>query len=110
MVGRLKDGVSIEQARAEMDAISVQIEQENPRTNKDMRAEVITLREHLVGDVRPAVTLFGGAVHRGAADRVRQRHQPAARARRARASRSWRCGPRLAPAAGGWSASCWSRR
>ena len=62
VVGRLKDGVSIEQARAEMDAISAQIETDNPRTNKGVRAEVITLREHLVGDVRPAVTLFGGAV------------------------------------------------
>ena len=62
VAGRLKDGVSIEQARAEMDAISLGIEQENPRTNKGVKAEVIDLREHLVGDVRPAVTLFGGAV------------------------------------------------
>jgi putative ABC transport system permease protein len=62
VVGRLKDGVSIEQARAEMDAIAAQIESENPRTNKGLRADIITLREHLVGDVRPAVALFGGAV------------------------------------------------
>src|SRR5688572_22859672 len=62
VAGRLKDGVPIGQARAEMDAISMGIEQENPRTNKGMRAEVIDLREHLVGDVRPAVTMFGGAV------------------------------------------------
>ena len=62
VAGRLKDGVSLEQARAEMDAVSVGIEQENPRSNKGVRADVITMREHLVGDVRPAVTLFGGAV------------------------------------------------
>jgi putative ABC transport system permease protein len=62
VVGRLKDGVSIERARAEMDTISLAIEQENPRTNKGVRAAVITLREHLVGDVRPAVALFGAAV------------------------------------------------
>jgi len=62
VVGRLKDGVSIEHAQAEMDAISAVIEQENPSTNKSVRAEVITLREHLVGDVRPAVGLFGAAV------------------------------------------------
>jgi putative ABC transport system permease protein len=62
VAGRLKDGVSIEQARAEMEAISVGIEQENPRSNKGVRAEVIDLREHLVGDVRPAVRLFGAAV------------------------------------------------
>ncbi|HEX6162950.1 MAG TPA: ABC transporter permease [Vicinamibacterales bacterium] len=62
VAARLKDGVSIEQARAEMDAISLGIERENPRTNKGVRAEVVDLREHLVGDVRPAVTLFGAAV------------------------------------------------
>ena len=62
VTGRMKDGVSLDQARAEMEAISTQIEKENPRSNKGVRAEVITLREHLVGDVRPAVTLFGGAV------------------------------------------------
>ena len=62
VVGRLKDGVSLEGALAEMDAVSVGIEQENPRSNKGVRADVITMREHLVGDVRPAVTLFGGAV------------------------------------------------
>ena len=45
-----------------MDAISLQIEQANPRSNKGVRAEVITLREHLVGEVRPAVRLFAAAV------------------------------------------------
>ncbi len=39
VAGRLKDGVSIEQAQAEMDAISLGIEQENPRSNKGVRAE-----------------------------------------------------------------------
>ena len=62
VAGRLKDGISIDQARAEMDAIALQIEKENPRSNRGVRSEVITLREHLVGDVRPAVTLFSVAV------------------------------------------------
>ncbi|HUQ88281.1 MAG TPA: ABC transporter permease [Vicinamibacterales bacterium] len=62
VVGRLKDGVSIEHAQAEMDAISAVIERDNPSSNTGVRAEVITLREHLVGDVRPAVRLFGAAV------------------------------------------------
>jgi putative ABC transport system permease protein len=62
VVGRLKDGVSIEQARAEMDAISSQLAKEYPRTNTGLRSDVITLRDHLVGDVRPAVTLFTAAV------------------------------------------------
>lgn len=62
VVGRLKDGVSLEQARAEMDALSTQIETENPRSNKGVRAAILPIREHLVGDVRPAVTLFSAAV------------------------------------------------
>ena len=62
VVGRLKPGVTIEAARAEMDALARQIEQEQPRTNRDSRVEIITIREHLVGDVRPAVQLFAGAV------------------------------------------------
>jgi predicted permease len=62
VVGRLKPGVTIEAARAEMDALARQIEQEQPRTNRDSRVEILTVREHLVGDVRPAVLLFAGAV------------------------------------------------
>ncbi len=62
VAGRLKDDVSIEQARAEMNALVLQIEKEQPRSNTGVRADVITLREHLVGEVRPAVTLFAVAV------------------------------------------------
>ena len=45
----------------------------------------------------------------GAADRVRQRREPAAGPRRRRASRSWRFARRSAPAAAGSRASCCSR-
>lgn len=62
VVGRLKPGVSLAAAQAEMDALAVQIAQEQPRTNRNSRVEVIGMREHLVGDVRPAVILFAGAV------------------------------------------------
>ena len=62
VVGRLKDGVSLAAAQAEMDAVSAKIEAENPRSNKGVRASIISIREHLVGDVRPAVGLFSAAV------------------------------------------------
>jgi putative ABC transport system permease protein len=62
VIGRLADGVSLEAARAEMDTIAAQIETENPRTNKGRRTSLVTIREHLVGDIRPAVTLFTWAV------------------------------------------------
>jgi predicted permease len=62
IVGRLKPGVSLAQARAEMEGLAAQIETEQPRTNRGSRVEVVTLREHLVGDVRLAVRLFAAAV------------------------------------------------
>ena len=62
VVGRLKPGVTIAQARAEMDGVAAQIEAEQPRTNRGSRVEVVTIREHLVGDVRLAVRLFAAAV------------------------------------------------
>jgi putative ABC transport system permease protein len=62
VVGRLKPGVSLAQARAEMDRVAAQIEIEQPRTNRGSRVEVVTMREHLVGDVRAAVRLFAAAV------------------------------------------------
>lgn len=62
VVGRLRPGVSMAAAQAEIDTVARQLEAEYPRTNTASRAEVIPLREHLVGDVRPAVALFAGAV------------------------------------------------
>ncbi len=62
VVGRLKPGVTMAQARAEMDRVAAQIEAEQPRTNRGSRVEVVTIREHLVGDVRLAVRLFAAAV------------------------------------------------
>ena len=62
VVARLKDGETLTQATAEMDTVAARIEATNPRTNKDSRVRLLTLREHLVGDVRPAVSLFSAAV------------------------------------------------
>lgn len=49
-------------ARAELDGIADRIEIEQPRTNRGSRIEAVTVREHLVGDVRTAVALFAAAV------------------------------------------------
>jgi putative ABC transport system permease protein len=62
VVGRLKAGVPLAQAAAEMDRLAAQIETEQPRTNRGSRVEVVTMREHLVGEVRLAVRLFAAAV------------------------------------------------
>lgn len=62
VVGRLAEGQTLEAANAELDTIARQIETERPRTNTGSRVQVMSLREHLVGDVRAAVTLFAWAV------------------------------------------------
>lgn len=62
VVGRLADGRTLESAQAEMDAVAAQIARENPRTNTGSGVAIVSLRDHLVGDVRPAVMLFAGAV------------------------------------------------
>ena len=58
--GRLKPGVSMEQARAEMETITARLDQEFPGTNRDVK--VVPLKEKVVGDVRPALLLMLGAV------------------------------------------------
>ncbi len=61
-IARLKDGVTLEQARTEMDAISAQLEAENPESNKSVRALINPAQEQLVQNIRPAILVLTGAV------------------------------------------------
>jgi putative ABC transport system permease protein len=61
-IARLKRGVTLEQARAEMDQIARQLETENPESNKDVRVLVTRTQELLVQNVRPALLMLTGAV------------------------------------------------
>src|SRR5437868_1614809 len=61
-VARLKDGVSIEGARAEMTGIARQLELEYPVDNRGQGASVEPLSKIIVADVRPILLLLlGGA-------------------------------------------------
>lgn len=60
--GRLNAGVTREQAQAEMDAISKQLEKTYPETNTGVTVRVDPLHEKVVGDVRPALLVLLGAV------------------------------------------------
>jgi predicted permease len=61
-VARLKPGVTLQQAQAEMNTISQRLEQAYPADDKGWGATVISLRDDVVGDVRPALLMMLGAV------------------------------------------------
>jgi putative ABC transport system permease protein len=62
VIGRLKPGVDIRAAQAELGAISTRLEQLYPEDDKGWGATILTLREQTVGDVRPALLVLLGAV------------------------------------------------
>ena len=62
VIARLKKGVDIHQAQAELSAISTRLEQLYPEDDKGWGAVILPLREELVGDVRPALLVLLGAV------------------------------------------------
>jgi putative ABC transport system permease protein len=61
-IGKLKPGVTVAQAQAEMNAISLRLEQMYPDDDKGWGASVRSMRDDLVGDVRPALLMMLGAV------------------------------------------------
>ncbi len=61
-VGRLKNGVSIEQARAEMDTIAKRLEQAYPINNTGVGVNVNRMQDQLVQNIRPALLVLLGAV------------------------------------------------
>jgi len=62
IIGRLKPGVSIQEAQAQMNVICAQIEQQHPRTNKNKRAQLDSLHTELIENVRTAFLVLYGAV------------------------------------------------
>jgi len=61
-IGRLKPGVSLAQANAELRTIAAALEKKYPETNTHWGAGLQPLRDELVGDVRTALYVLFGAV------------------------------------------------
>jgi len=60
-IGRLKPGISLQQAAAQLDQVSVRIEQVHPDL-KGWRADLMSLRVMLSGDTLSALVILMGAV------------------------------------------------
>ncbi|MGD2116609.1 MAG: ABC transporter permease, partial [Acidobacteriota bacterium] len=62
VMGRLADGVTLEEARSEMDTIAARLEEEHPDTNTGWGVLVLPMREVMVEDVRPALLVLMATV------------------------------------------------
>jgi putative ABC transport system permease protein len=62
VVARLKDGVTLQQASADMSTIAARLAQDAPRFNRGQGTEIIPLRDQFVGKVRLALWIILGAV------------------------------------------------
>ena len=61
-VGRLRDGVGIQTAQAEMTAIAKELQQQYAISGRNLTSSVVPLTEIVIGDVRPILlTLLSGA-------------------------------------------------
>jgi putative ABC transport system permease protein len=58
VLGRLKPGVSIQQAQADMTKISANLQSQFPQTNTGAGARVVSMQEEIVGDIKPALKIL----------------------------------------------------
>jgi putative ABC transport system permease protein len=62
VVGRLKPGVSVQQAQAELTGIAKQLEQALPKFNTGWGVNVLPMHEQVVGEIRPILLVLFAAV------------------------------------------------
>src|SRR5262245_413017 len=62
VTARLKSGVTIEQARAQMRAIAAQLEEQYPASNSGAGVEMVSFLDSYVGGARYALLVISGAV------------------------------------------------
>jgi putative ABC transport system permease protein len=62
VIGRLAPGISMEQARSEMEATTAQLAQEYPKQDASIFVTIGSLRDAIVGNIRPLLLILFGAV------------------------------------------------
>jgi len=61
-IGRLKPGVSLQRAQAEMSLIASQLEKQYPDSNHKVGASLLSLHEDMIGESRSSLLMMLGAV------------------------------------------------
>jgi predicted permease len=62
VIGRVKTGVSVGQAQADLSTVANRLEQQYPDSNKGRGVKITGLRDQVVGDVRRTLLILFGAV------------------------------------------------
>ncbi|MDB4877957.1 MAG: hypothetical protein JWM41_4403 [Gemmatimonadetes bacterium] len=62
VMGRVKPGVTIEQVRGDLVRIAAQLESQYPSSNTGWSADVQTIRDQQVGDIRPVMKIMMASV------------------------------------------------
>jgi putative ABC transport system permease protein len=62
VVGRLKPGVTIEQAQGEMSRVALRLAEQHPDSNAGQGVKIVSLQEQYVGDIKPTLLALLGAV------------------------------------------------
>lgn len=61
-IGRLRDGVTLELAQAEVQRVAADLEREYPDSNRGRGVVLVPLHRQIVGEIRPSLRLLGFAV------------------------------------------------
>ena len=62
VVARLRPDMTMQQAQSELESIAETLAKQYPRTNAGQTVQIVSLRDHLAGDLRASIGLLTGAV------------------------------------------------